>query len=272
MPAQKWTYDETKSLHDNMWDALIAAAKYFSQLKLRQYKSVPDMAFQEIDNEIFIRAYPWMQNKLKAGWMKKHPDLTLWNLAFDCVWSAWGNFCHVKLKNDCAKRVATVSLDAQVKGLDGVMLKDIIPAESGRRYRGGSPAAYSRDRRDTALDDLLDYIDACAEFGTKPDSEMVEEALIQMKVLPSPEEIPGFEATVKLMKMAKYKITHIISGPRTWVELYDKLKNNPPEEIVYIDHNEQRKAVLHREPNPFYKPVQAPPERPAEAEGPQGTS
>lgn len=271
MPA-KWTYDQSKSLHDNMWDALIAASKYFSQLKLRQYKNVPGMDFQEIDNEIFVRAYPWMENKLKAGWMKTHPDLTLWNLAFDCVWSAWGNFCHVKVRNEAARRIATVSLDAQVAGLDGVMLKDVIPAERGYRYRGGSGAAYSRDRRsNSALDDLLDYLDACAEFGTTPDREMVEDAIIKMPKLPSPEEIPGFEATVKLMKMAKYKIDHVVSGVKTWTDLYYRLKNNPPKEIVFIDHDENHKAVLRREPNPFYKHGQAQPARPREGEGPQGT-
>lgn len=271
MPA-KWTYDNSKSLHDNMWDALIAAAKYFSQLKLRQYKSVPDMTFQEIDNEIYVRAYPWMENKLKAGWMEKHPDLTMWNLAFDCIWSAWGNLRHVKLNKEAVKRIATVSLDAQVPGLDGVMLKDVIPAERGCRYRGTSMSAYGRDRRENALDDLLDYIDACAEFGVKPDSEMVEEAIIQLPKLPAPEDVPGFETTVKLMKMAKYKIEHTVSGVRTWIDLYDRLKNNPPKEIVYVDHDSSRKSFLHREPNPFYRPGPAQPARPRAAEGPQGTS
>ena len=267
MATKKWQYKKDMSLRDNMWDALMAASKYFAQIKLRQYKNIPGMTFQDIDHELLVRAYPNMVEKLKEGWMKEHPDLTLWNLAFGCVWSAWSNVARQLTEKYGYILLNSSSLDTPLRNAEGLTLNDVLPSGTTLNYR----AEFQYENRVDETGEIMDYIESCMEFGLPADPDVVEEMMIRLRVIPAPEAIPGFENMNKLMRMARYKVMCHNGGD--WVAEYRKLKNEPPKEFVYLVRvpGENRK-VLHREPNPSYRPCQAQPGRLPAAEGPQGIS
>lgn len=268
MATKKWQYDDSKSLNDNVWDALIAASKYFGQTKMRQYKNVPGMTFQDIDHEILVRAYPNMVEKIDGGWREEHPDLTLWNLAFGCVWSSWSNVCHQFTEKYGFQQLNTSSLETPIRDAEGLTLQDAIPAGTRLNYK----PSYNYDDRVEPTGDIMDYLESCMEYNLEPDPEVVEGMLFRLRAIPAPDEIPGFENMVKLMRTAKYRVTTCRSG-RDWKVEYAKMKNEPPKEFAYLVNDPAgHRKVLHKEPNPAYRPDQAQPGRLPAAEGPQGTS
>lgn len=268
MAAKKWQYDNGMSLRDNMWDALMAASKYFMQTKLRQYKNIPGMTFQDIDHELLVRAYPNMVEKLKEGWSKEHPDLTLWNLAFGCVWSAWSNVARQLTEKYGALILNSSSFETPLRNAEGLTLHDVIPAGTVLNYK----AEFQYENRVEETGEIMDYLESCMEFGLPADPGVVEEMLFKLRILPPPDEIPGFEDMVKLMRTAKYKST-TCHGVRDWKYEYAKMKNEPPKEFAYLVNDQAgHRKVLHKEPNPAYRPGQAQPGRLPAAEGPQGIS
>ena len=265
MAAKKWTYDDSRSLNDNIWDALIAASKYFGQTKLRQYKNMPGMTFQDIDHEILVRAYPNMVEKIDGGWREEHPNLTLWNLAFGCVWSSWSNVCHQFTEKYGFQLLNTSSLETPLRGAEGLTLQDAIPAGTRLNYK----PSYNYDDRVDPTGEIMDYIESCMEFNITPDPDVVEEMLFKLRAIPAPDEIPGFGDMVKLMRTAKYRV--VCHGGRDWKYEYAKMKNEPPKEFAYLVNDPAgHRKVLHKEPNPAYRPGQAQPGRLPAAEGLQG--
>lgn len=273
MAAKKWQWDKNKTREENLWDVLLAASAYYIKIKGRKFNSFPGMTFKDIEHEILVRAYPMMVKKLDEGWQEAHPDITLWNLGFTCCWNAWSNIRYTFAQKYGKQLLNTVSLDTPIHGSDCLTIADTLSATNYLTYKpsGNNGHGQRKERLVTDMDDIQDYLESCIECSLQPDADVVEEMLLRLDKLPKPEDVPGFENMVKLMRTAKYRATfnHL---SKAWTDIYRKFKNEPPKEFVYLEGNGGNNKVIHREPNPAYRPCQGQPGRLPAAEGPQGIS
>lgn len=261
--AKRWQPDPKKTREENLWDVLMSALGYFIKMKGRKFNNFPGMTFNDIEHEVLVRAYPEIVKRLDAGWEKEHPDLGMWNLAFSCCLLAWDGIRYTFAQKYGRQLLNTVSIDAPVHDTDGITIADTIADGNHLTYRQLG-VRVREEKRMKGIDDISGYLEDCIEFNLKPDPEFVESMLAELVHLPQPEEVPGFETMVKLMRTARYKTVYCLAAT-DWATLYRKYKNEPPKEFVYIVSVDGKKH-MHREPNPAYRPAQAQPGRlPAKA-------
>lgn len=194
--TKRWQYDEKKSRHDNMWDALLVACRHFNRNRLATFSRFPGMEPDDVIDEMLAYAFPRLKEKLDNGWEKEHPGLTWVNCAFSVIMGAYSVMC-----KDYKKAVEMKTRTCRTAELDGktVPIVDLLDDSRKQLYK----ARYDGGRDLT--DDFYSYIEACEENGIKPDHGILEDLVFEMKRTPTATDLPGYPDLVMLRQAAVYR-------------------------------------------------------------------
>ena len=210
--AKRWTYDESKSRHDNMWDALIVACRHFNRKKIVTFSRFPGMEQADVVDEMLAYSFPRLKEKLDNGWEKEHPGLTWVNCAFSVVMGAYSLMC--QQYKDAVEKQARTCRTAELDGKQ-VPIVDLLADGKKPMYRT------KRDTREHLTDDFYAYVEACDENGMTPDPDVLEELIFDMPKSPKLQDLPAYPELVLLRQAAadrSYKNGESLQTARAYVK------------------------------------------------------
>lgn len=191
--TKRWQYDDKKSRHENMWDALLVACRHFNRNRLATFSRFPGMEPDDVTDEMLAYAFPRLKAKLDNGWEKDHPGLTWVNCAFSVIYDAYSVMC--KEYKEAVEKQARTCRTADLDGKQ-VPIVDLLADGKKAMYRT------SRDTREHLADDFYAYVEACEENGMQPDPDVLEDLLFDMPKSPSLNELPAYPDLVMLRQAA----------------------------------------------------------------------